>query len=169
MLLLSPWLLGCVPVVGRLEASVLPLPEQGFYNPWYWTAIGLLVLGLALRTRVAFAAPRLSGLCSIRNSIVIATLQTLGSWTFVGIWAYMLFSGFHDFGPAGAALLIVISFILGLAPGFLGLFPLLLYGIYHDLFLLQAAALPALAGFFIETLYLSAKLSQFTRLQKLSD
>ena len=90
----------------------------------------------------------------------------MASWTFLGGWGYLLLSGFSDFGPAGAAVLIGLSFVLGLAPGLVGLFPLVLYGIYHDLFLLQAAAIPALGGFLVEGLYLTAKLSHLTRIQE---
>ena len=164
---LFPWLLGCVPVFGRMEAAILPLPDPGFYNPWYWVALGLLVGGLAIRLRLAFVAPRLSGPAWIRNTLGIAAIQGMASWTFLGGWGYLLLSGFHDFGPAGAAMLIGVSFLLGLAPGLVGLFPLMLYGIYHDLFLLQAAAIPALGAAVVEGLYLSAKLSHLARLQQI--
>jgi hypothetical protein len=131
------------------QPFIMPAPAS--HPPVFWASVGLLVLGLAIRTvrRGSQGLPV--------GALLVAVVIGTGGWylyahTALGTAAYFIFTWLLGLGAAMGYVYGALAFLGGLAPGFLGAQGVMLYLVYHDPRLLTLSLLPAVVGELLDSI-----------------
>lgn len=127
------------------------VPHPAGHPPLFWGTLALLMVSLGIRlTR------RIGRGLSVVRVVLTVLVGTIGWYihahTGLGTASYFIFRWFLELGAFVGAVYAVLSFLGGLAPGFLGAQGVLLYLVYGDPRLVTYVLLPAVIGELIDSL-----------------